>query len=228
MGRVDSLLQDVCGSPEHPLTGRRLRGWLQGSRAFTAFVEVNASKVRRKLRITDTDALLDVEAELAVAAWLLRERRWALAYEPLAASGGRGPDLRVDSPGGGTPFFVEVTRLRGAGGVLPMTLARTLAAKVEQLPSGAVTVLAVLLPPGVDGPDVLANALRRLEQATQTAGETPGGLDGRAFARGRVRLSAVLLGSLDDAGTLHTTLHTLPGARHPLPPEPARRLRALG
>ena len=225
MGRVDSVLEDVCRSPGHPLE-TRLRGWMQASRTFTAFVEANASKVRRKLRVTDPAALADVDTELAVAAWLLRERRWTLVYEPLAASGGRGPDVRVAAPDGSGAFFVEVTRLRG--GAVPLTLARSLADKVGQLPAGAVTVLAAVLPPGVEGPEMLSQALRLLEQAVHTTGETLGSLDGRAFALGRHRLGAVLVGSLDAAGTLHTTLYPLSGARHPLPPETARRLRALG
>ncbi|WP_309571416.1 hypothetical protein [Deinococcus sp.] len=222
--RLDTLIAGLCGGPEHALAAR-LHGWAQTSRAFTAVLAGNASKVRRKLRVTDAEALGDVEAELAVAAWLLRERRWALAYEPLAASGRRGPDFRVAAPDGSGAFFVEVTRLRAADGPVDVRLARALADKVEQLPAGAVSVLAVLLPSGTDGPDALVWALRLLDRA---AGETPGGLDGRAFARGRPRLSAVMLGILDDAGIIHTSLHPLPGARHPLPSEVARRLRALG
>ncbi|GHF48035.1 hypothetical protein HNQ07_002700 [Deinococcus metalli] len=224
--RIDALVLDLCGADTHPLAAR-LRGWAQASRAVAAFLEANASKVRRKLRVPGPAALADVEAELAVAAWLLRERRWTLAYEPLAASGGRGPDFRVAAPDGSGAFFVEVTRLRDMDGDPALRLARALTDKVGQLPAGAVNVVAAVLPSGVDGAALLADALRRLDRAAGGQ-DGAGGLDGRAFARGRPRLGAVLLADVDDAGALHADVHLLPGARHQLPPETVRRLRALG
>ncbi|WP_168734652.1 hypothetical protein [Deinococcus sp. KSM4-11] len=224
--RLDALVLDVCGSDDHPLAVR-LRAWLAGSRAFGPFVEANLSKVRRKVRqASGMEELADVAAELAVAAWLLRERRWTLEYEPLAATGGRGPDFRVAAPDGTGAFYVEVARLRpareGIGSPLPVRLARVLADKVGQLPAGAVNVLAVALPAGEAGRDLLTGALHLLDEAA--AGLQPG-LDGRAFARGRFRLGAVLLAHLE--GEPQTELAALPGARHPIPTELARRVRAL-
>ncbi|WP_189067747.1 hypothetical protein [Deinococcus radiotolerans] len=225
-GRAEALLDDLGVPDGHPLRPLLL-GQLRGSRPLAAFLAAHAAKVRRKLRVPDPEALADVGAELAVAAWLLRERRWTLTFEPLAASGGRSPDFRVAALDGSGAWFVEVTRLRDPAAHLPLRLARVLAGKAGQGPPGAVTVLAVLLPVAEPGAPLLAEALGLLARASQASEGGPAGVDGRRFARERARLSGVLLSSVQ-SGEFAGQLYPLSGARHPVPDGVARRLRALG
>ncbi|MBZ9711843.1 hypothetical protein [Deinococcus multiflagellatus] len=177
----------------HPLTPALL-AWAHRSPGFAPFLAAHETKVRRKLRqATGPEAQADLAAELALAAWLLQERRWTLAYEPLAASGGRGPDFRVAAPDGSGAWFLEVTRLHPAASpdALTMKLARTLADKAGQWPPGASTVLAAVLPPEAgDAAGLLRRALGLLQAA---AGQPTPTLDGRAFAQRQPRLSAVVL-----------------------------------
>ncbi|MVN86178.1 hypothetical protein GO986_05315 [Deinococcus sp. HMF7620] len=222
--RVTELVAGLCGETALPLAPPLL-AWAEASRPFLTFLDHHQSKVRRKLRqASGPEELADVAAELGLAAWLLGERRWTLVYEPLAASGRRGPDFQVASPDGGPGFFVEVTRLRPAStqATLVLKLARTVADKVGQLPAGAVNVLAVVLPPDTDGAPVWSAALRLLTAGAPAAS----GLDSRAFARGRAGLAALLLFS-SAPPQAPGLLVPLPGARHPLPAATVRRLRAL-
>ncbi|MBZ9749288.1 hypothetical protein K7W42_00270 [Deinococcus sp. HMF7604] len=224
--RVTELVAGLCGETALALAPPLL-AWAEASRPFLTFLDHHQNKVRRKLRQASgsgPEELADVAAELGLAAWLLGERRWTLVYEPLAASGKRGPDFQVASPDGGPGFFLEVTRLRPAStqAALVPKLARTVADKVGQLPAGAVNVLAVVLPPDTDGAAVWSAALRLLTAGSPAAS----GLDSRAFARGRAGLAALLLFS-SAPPQAPGLLVPLPGARHPLPAETVRRLRAL-
>ena len=92
-----------------------LEAWLRDSRRFRAFLTRHETKVRAKLRRADTvESALDVRAELEVAALLLRDPRFELDYEPLMASGRRGPDFAVTFRTR-LPFTVEVRRIRETG-----------------------------------------------------------------------------------------------------------------
>ncbi len=230
MGRTDDLVALVCGGDSHPLAPA-LRGWAD-SRSWLAFAEAHAAKIRKKARLASSEGELhDLIAELAVAALLVRDRRFSVVYEPHRASGGRGPDLGVTFKTH-TPFHVEVTRLRPSGGEEDRTalrLARVLGDKTGQLPPGAANVLAVIVPPDKVGDDLIPAALRRLGRSTGPEADpaSPGVPPeaARAYARGRPRLSAALLCSLTPAGQpVEVRLWLNPQARHPLHPEVARYL----
>lgn len=228
MGRIDDLVALVCGGDSHPLAPA-LRGWAEDSRPWLAFAEAHAAKIRKKARLAASeDELHDLIAELAVAALLVRDRRFWAVYEPLRASGGRAPDLGVTFRTH-FPFHVEVTRLRPSGAAEDRTalrLARVVGDKVEQLPPGAANLLAVALPPGAAGDDLIPEALRLLSRsAGQAASPGVRPEDARAYARGRGRLSAALLCALTPAGRpVEVRLWLNPQARHPLHPEVARYL----
>src|SRR5688572_14045702 len=85
--------------------------WLEANPLFEQFLSAHRDKVRKKLRTaTDQDALLDVRAELRVAALIASDRRLDVAFEAYG-SGKTGPDLTVTFRQN-QRFNVEVTRLR--------------------------------------------------------------------------------------------------------------------
>lgn len=193
VSRIESVVAAVCPEPAHPLAAP-LRVWCQ-ARPFLAFAEANTSKLRKKVReAAGEEAGADLLAELAVAAWLLRDAGITLTYEPLKAVGGRGPDFALVTPNG-TTNYVEVARLRSGGmQEFAYKLARVLADKVGQFQPGAANVLAVMLPAGAD-PDGLAPAALRLLARAAQGDALPAVSAGRAqeFERRRPRLSGVLL-----------------------------------
>lgn len=233
--RIDDLVSGLCGAADHPLAPF-LRRWCGESRPFLAFAEAHAPKIRKKARLATRDEERgDLLAELAVAALLLRDRRFAVLYEPYLAAGGRGPDFQVTYRTH-TPFHVEVTRLRlldpGDTAGSALKLARVVGDKIGQLPPGAVNLLAVLIPLGVEGGALAATAIRVLDRAP-SSGSSGIGTPApevrpeavQAYLRGRQRLSAALLGSLAADGRLQgARLWLNPLAKHPLPPEVARYL----
>lgn len=89
-----------------------LKQWMDGSARFTGFVEGYRDKIRKKIRVVqDAESLLDLRAELAVACRLLSDRRFDVAYEPLASAKTRGPDFGVTYRVN-RAFNVEVARIR--------------------------------------------------------------------------------------------------------------------
>jgi hypothetical protein len=172
---------DVASNPRHPTTsaGARLVAELAdaapapglldglvdellaraaGSTRFRAFLEGNRSKVRRKVReARDPDAVLDLRAELLVAARLLDDRRLELAFEA-TGTGRAGPDFGVTFRGV-TRLSVEVTRRRGAGDAGAVVDA--VLAKLRQLPPSMPNVVVVAVDRGIAAED-LAAAIRAL------------------------------------------------------------------
>lgn len=229
--RTGELVGAICGADDHPLAPA-LRRWCGESRPFLAFAEANAAKLRKKVRLAARqDERDDLLAELAVAALWLRDPRFRLLYEPLQASGQRGPDFRVTFRTR-LDFHVEVTRLRlsgppGEDGTQAThKLARVIADKLGQLPSGGANLLLVALPPGVAGDALMPAALRLLggSPPPQVASTPPAWWPEalRAFAQRRQRLSAVVLCSLTPGGQAPgLTLWLNPQAKHALPPEVA-------
>ncbi|PNY80360.1 hypothetical protein [Deinococcus koreensis] len=223
VSRLESVVAAVCPDPAHPLAVP-LRAWCQ-SRPFLAFAEANVPKLRKKAReAVGEEVQADLRAELAVAAWLLREPGVTLVYEPLKAAGGRGPDFALRLPGGSL-VFVEVARLRGGGTQAPeYKLARVLADKAGQLPPGAGVVLAAVLPADGEAAVLAPAALRMLAHAAQ--GETlPGVPPGRAraFEQRRPRVGGVLC--LGPGEPPHVTFWAHGGAAHPLSAAALRALR---
>lgn len=232
--RIDDLIQSICGASGHPLAPL-LRQWCGESPQFIAFAEAHATKIHKKARLASgDDELADLLAELAVAAVLARDRRFAVVYEPYRASGQRGPDFHVLFKTH-APFHVEVTRLRlrepagddQAGAALK--LARAVCDKIGQFPPGAMSLLAVVVPPRAQSDELAPAAIRLIESYAQRAASLaspelrPEGV--REYLRHRQRLSAIALCSFTDAWRpLLVKLWQNPGAKHPLIPDVVRYL----
>ena len=212
------LLEDVLRGVRSPLREslhRELTSWLVERKRFAVLLSANRDKVRKKLRAASGDAaLLDVRAELLVAALLCADRRFELAFEPYGSARG-GPDFMVVFREN-QRFDLEVTRLRsappGASDGDSVRLARALLAKLPQLKPGVPNVVALVTRAS---PSVAAVAaiLRTLKTRVGARGTVP-----------VTRLSAIVtLG--DDGGALSLA----PDARHPLQREVAVALsRCLG
>lgn len=231
---TEELVQALFGG-----TGRPLAGWfaalLDGSAPFRAFAEANRSKIRKKHRLSrDSESLRDLQCELAVAALLAGDRSSPLSYEPLAASGGRGPDFGLSFKGH-TQVYCEVTRVRRlqpvrVAGEPHLRLAALLCGKLRQLPGGASGILLVVADGEPYDEAVCAQAMQLLRERA-AAGDDAffafRGLEGvRDFHRYLPRLSAIILivpPHLESPGANRLWLHPL--ARHPLPPDLLNRIR---
>lgn len=225
----DELLSSIFGVA-HPLR-ESCAGWIAASRPFRAFVEVNAAKIRRKLREAGEDAQVrDVALELDVAFHLLSDRRVALAYEKYLAQKARGPDFTATFKGHFV-FNVEVRRLRTLTG--ENKLADVICEKLRQMPPAAINVLVV----GVDecaGADLdlldLTGAMKRLIQRAEAKQEgyfaERGFHDARDFLRDLLRVSGVMLRvNWSDPASTTAVLWSNPQARHPLPADVQKLLR---
>lgn len=218
---MDELLTYLLDAPDHPL-GPALRHWLALSPRFRAFVEANRSKIRKKIRSRpDIDSLGDLRSELAVAFLLLRDRRCALTYEQYYANKQRGPDFSAVFKGH-TRFDVEVTRLRGSGGVQPEAISKiayNLCNKLGQFQPGMVNLLAIIC----DQPEYtiteVGMAVRLLYDRSAQRDEPFFAQRGFAgiseFHRQFLRLSTICVWVVDDGGSC-TPIGTWnnPQARH--------------
>jgi hypothetical protein len=130
-----------AGEPGQVLSGELL-AWMDTSARFTAFVEIYRDKIRKKIRVTqEPDRLLDLRAELELAARLLADRRLAVVYEPYPSAAGRGPDFAVTYRAN-LVFNVEVARTHVAEGGEERLL-RILLDKLGQMQPGQPNLLAV-------------------------------------------------------------------------------------
>lgn len=108
---IDEFLHQLLGDDPQELTPL-FRQWISASRRFRAFTEQYQSKIRAKLRTAgDADALQDLLFELEIAQWLLREKRFTLAYESQNVRIAPSPDFTVTFTTK-VQFHVEVTRIR--------------------------------------------------------------------------------------------------------------------
>ncbi|EYB69665.1 hypothetical protein DEIPH_ctg004orf0199 [Deinococcus phoenicis] len=223
--RTDNLIQGICGSPEHPLAPF-LHTWSAESRPFLVFAESHATKLRKKARLAaSADERGDLLAELAVAAFLLRDRSFSVLYEPFRAAGQRGPDFQVTFKTHSS-FLVEVTRPRWMeppGGALmgnTLKIARVTCDKIGQCAPGTANLLVVVLPPGGERDSLVPGAVHLLggpPRPGQLPEVQPEGV--RDYHRHRQRLSGILLCSFEGGRLLpDLKLWQNPGARHPLPP----------
>jgi hypothetical protein len=201
-----------------------LPGWLAASPRFRSFVEANRDKIRKKLRgAASPEARLDVWAELRVAALLLEDRRFDLAFEAYGA-GRRGPDFTATFRAG-RAFNVEVTRRRPSTG--DGALEHSILAKLRQLPPSASNVIVVAVdgPSGAPDPGPVLRALRGRADRRDDAFFVTRGLEGAAtFHAGFLRLAAVVAWAADAEAARRVAAWANAGARIPLP-EPT--LRAL-
>jgi hypothetical protein len=199
--------------------------WIESSPRFGAFLVANRDKVRKKLTTSDDEEhRLDVRAELLVAALVVADRRFEVAFE---AYGARrlGPDLTVTFRAN-QRFNLEVTRLRPApdpgdagsevaasevrrfeetgGGAQAARLATVITGKVRQLPAEIPNAL-LLAARGLSlTEDSLVAALRLLKLHTDRKDDAffarRGFKDAGDFHARWLRLSGVFV--LDEATPL--------------------------
>jgi hypothetical protein len=220
------LLTTLLPTPDHPAAAL-LAAWLEAAPRFAAFAAANETKIRKKLRATDDETLRDALAELETAFLLLRDPRFAVAYETFRTTG-RGPDLSVTFRQN-LPFTVEVTRLRHSetGRDVQEKISDVACAKLHQFPPGVINLLLVFgAGAGVqpDAGQAMARLRARAESRDDAFFARRGFAGARAFQAAAQRLSALLL-----RDTVDTPLQMWenPQARHRLPPDLRRALARL-
>jgi hypothetical protein len=230
--RAEELVQLICGSPDHPLTGV-LRQWCLSSRPLLDFMETHASKIRRKIRLARSgDEQSDLLAELMVGQLLARDRRFQVQYEPQPLTTARGPDFGAVFKGH-IQLYVEVTRIQPPQQQVKVVskLARVLCDKVAQGVPGAMNVLAVVLPAELQSATLVQSAVQMLQAPVQGPDAPVIGPADRltltTYRRLQGRLSGVLLCSFTPEGdVVAATLWANPQAKRPLLPDIARFLSA--
>jgi hypothetical protein len=189
--------------------------WAIQTPRFRTFLEQNSGKVRKKARgLLQDGQEADLRAELAVATMLLGDRRVELTYEPLAATGQRGPDFaarfRVN-----TLVYVEVAHLRPVSSAAATErLAGVLVSKLRQFQPGAANMLMVVLSEPLEV-QAIALMVERLRQRAARGESFPHmrDVDPPTLLRLRPRVSAIAAG----APGAPITLWAHPQARHMLP-----------
>jgi hypothetical protein len=105
----DQLLAYLFDDKPHRLT-TPLANWINASRRYKEFAHEYRDKIRKKIRITNSDsAVLDLTAELETAYQLLQQKKFNVVYEPYGSEKGRGPDFAVTFKS--QTFNIEVTRI---------------------------------------------------------------------------------------------------------------------
>jgi hypothetical protein len=221
IARLVAYLVDAP-APDQPLA--ELAAWIAASPRFRSFVEANRDKIRKKVRgAASPEARLDIRAELCVAALLLADRRFDLAFEAYGA-GRRGPDFTTTFRAG-RAFNIEVTRRRPGSG--DGALEHSILAKLRQLPPSASNVVVVAVDglSGAPDPGPVLHEHRGRADRRDDAFFVARGLDGVAtFHAGLLRLAAVVAWAADAEASRRVAAWANAGARIPLP-EPT--LRAL-
>jgi hypothetical protein len=226
---LDELTTHLFGAGESPLVAE-VGPWLAASPRFRAFAEMYRDKIRKKARgLREDEARRDFAFELAIAARLVEDRRFALEYESYGMDK-RAPDFRVAFRSG-TRINVEVRRLRRRAPTDaladPARITRAVCDKLGQLPPSMINVLVL----GADGPPSAADALApamlylqdRAAQKDEAFFRQRGFTGSRDFLRHYQRLSGALW--LTGApGALQASLWRNPQARHPLPADLASAL----
>jgi hypothetical protein len=226
MSALDEMLDDIFDG-RTPALSAEFAGWARDSRRFQAFAHVYRAKIRAKLRnARDESSVLDLRAELATAALLLREERFTLEYETYAAAKRRGPDFTVTFRTH-TPFNVEVRRLRGAELAAgdDIRLMTVLCDKVGQMPPSIVNLLWLVVerPIGEAELTEATAALRRMAERKEEAFFVRRGFESAAdFLRQYPRLSGVVV-----CQVASSVVWLNPVARHKTPPEIAGALQRL-
>ncbi|CUS02624.2 protein of unknown function [Candidatus Promineifilum breve] len=231
MSTTDDLLAEIFAGLPAALYAE-FEEWLRQSRRFQAFATVYRAKIRAKLRnARDAGGLLDVRAELATAARLLREERFSLEYEAYAAAKQRGPDFTVTYKTH-TRFNVEVRRVRaveatdGDDEAHAARLMAVLLDKVGQMPPSIVNLLWLIADAETTEADLIraATTLRQLAERKTEEFFTRRGFESAADYLGRYRrLSGVVLPQSEEM-----IIWLNPLARHPAPADIVTALRRLG
>ena len=226
---IDELTDYLFGASDSSL-GAEIAPWLVASPRFRAFAEIYRDKIRKKARgLRDDNSRRDLAFELAIASRLLAERRFGVEYESYGV-GQRAPDFRVTFRSN-LRFNVEVRRLHWSaptpGAPMdPARLIRAVSDKLGQLPTAMINVLFL----GAESPspagDVLAPAMRSLQERAAAKDEMffeQRGFTGtRDFQRHYQRLSGAVWLAGNTGGP--PSLWRNPQARHPLPADLARAL----
>lgn len=207
--------------------------WLDSSRAFKTFAAEYQTKIRKKIRITNSDsAIEDLTAELDVAYQLVQEKRFTVVYEPYGSERTRGPDFAVTFKS--FTFTVEVTRMHPSGietspqspGFDPQQvnsrLNDTVCDKLDQMRPSMSNVLIIVTDNDFFAALDLDQALTQLKDRVEQKDE---GLYGRYgfvkpadFFKTYLRLSAIIARTINGQGTkIDATLWLNNQAKHPLP-----------
>ncbi|MGE5072776.1 MAG: hypothetical protein ACM3MF_05045 [Anaerolineae bacterium] len=226
------LISFLFDAQPHPLRAA-MAEWLESSRRFTAFVEANDNKIRKKLRtVQDPEAIRDLMLELETAWLLLRERSLGVAYEPQLSTGIRSPDFAVSFTTS-LEFMLEVTRLRppatreGEGQLEPTVLGDRLISLLCSKLGQLVTQKPNVILAGQEGTSITADqvqaALLRLQQRAEREDaaviQRQGFHDRADFFRYYGRLSALLVRNVPLQDGKPAILWPNPQTRHPLPPK---------
>jgi hypothetical protein len=234
--KANELLTYIFGGSAHSFAGP-FGAWLKASPAFQTFAETYRSKIHRKVQgLRDEETQRDLLAELAVAYWLLQERRFTVEYELYSADKQRGPDFTVTFRTR-VRFNVEVTRLRITPAPEPVDPAadqakilNTICAKLGQMPPSIINVLVLVADPNMVEAEAVAAAIRLLADRAAHKDDAffarRGFISARDFQRQYARLSAILFRPLS-LGTAPTSATLWPNAqaRHPLPTDIAAVLQ---
>jgi hypothetical protein len=220
----ERLAHDLFAGTADDSMADELATWLATSSRFRAFAESHLVKIRKKLRTAvDTDARLDVRAELQVAHLLLADRRIELAFEAYGSTKG-GPDFTVAFRGERT-FNIEVTRLHRAPDLA--TYGGPLLAKLRQLPPSIPNVVLIAIEDASSVAFDVAGAARALRARADARDDaffaSRGSETARAFYQRYLRLGAVLLFSEGATGDGRATAWINRSARIAVP---ERALRA--
>lgn len=233
MKTIDSLLDELFDGRPHALRPA-FQQWLLSSRRFTAFVEDNRDKIRKKIRLKQAPAeAVDLQWELAVAFLLHNDKRFTVNYEAYSRAQPFGPDFRV-SYTTSTDFNVEVTRVRSViAGDDPQQIARRLAEtacnKLHQVMPNMPNVVAIGVPALANDEAGFAAAMagiRRSVEQRDTILLARLGFDNTpAFIKAVERLSAVIVCDAVSE-TPAAFLWQNPQAKLPLPAKVITAVRA--
>lgn len=225
---IDELLTYLFDGKAHRLAAP-MATWFAASRRFTAFVNANQTKIRKKLRTAqESESLRDLQLELETAYLLLRESSLSVAYEPQHPREGRSPDFAVSFTTSLT-FMVEVTRLRTVPARTPVELslpgdrfADMLCGKLGQLlPQHSNLLLVGVEALNLTQNDIHATMLRlkqRAESNDSTVVQRYGFQDRADFFRHYQRLSGLLIrGGMPLQAGDSVILWDNPQAKHPFP-----------
>jgi hypothetical protein len=212
-----------------PVARAPLARWLSGSPRFAAFADEHRAKIRKKLRSADgAEGARDVLCELETAHAVLRDPRFALAYEAQSLGSARGPDFSLTYRTH-TLCHIEVARLRGLSMPSGERLHDLIGSKLGQLLAGAMNVLAISTAAALPASAALAETLAQLQRRAERGDPhllARCRFEKRAdFFRFYARLSAIVLRSGWEAQVPEAPRLWLNGqARHPLPDDIARAL----
>ena len=234
----EQLLGYLFDDKPHILAAPMSR-WIGLSRRFKAFATTYRDKIRKKIRVTQSDAgIKDLEVELETAYWLLQEQRFAVAYEPYSSQKTRGPDFAVTFKS--ITFNVEVTRIgsREMEGTLPAPeapttpwhdpqqvggrLMDTVYDKLGQMRPGMINVLIVVTDGDIarvlDINQAMARLRERAERKEASLFGRYGFVKTADFFKYYLRLSGVLVRTVGKQdGTAHSILWANNQAKHAIP-----------